>query len=519
MTLLVFLLALALALDGSDLFFNPPCECDLVAAQCDTNCCCDSDCSIEDTWAFTCPSSAKPPIFSCDAKTADWGENRWGDLRPLLCVDQDNNPLLGLFYPTPSIAWPALPDASQPVRNALSGRALGFHVGDVLAAADPGTVLSIPDAVGGVCVPFAPVHFLEGRNTTCITLVTAENLAELCATRLNASVFASLLPGLATPPPSASVLGRSTCMSAMVGVTVTLFWQGQTLINTTAIFVLADVSLGSLTQSFSVNFRSVSSSASSEATSQSNPGYYPGLPVLFSTIVYNGTAGPALRVPVSPSVITASDCSDTSSRTAITFQDSVSGGCTTRLRISDFGTCTDLQQRIMQLHAPLLVGASVAAWARPLPNRVGEWLDVLPPSNMSNVSNATADLSSCLVPARVTLTIAWAMQPAPVPQARIAGAKYTVQRVPWRFTCSTASCLQSTQAFTIQQHVRFVQLDTPTPTPTDRAPFYPLSLATNGAAPGLSAAVALTLLIIVASTLFFLFAPRRVQSSARPWRS
>ncbi|PIK34037.1 hypothetical protein BSL78_29137 [Apostichopus japonicus] len=78
-----------------------PCPCDLYESKCDTDCCCDMDCSEVDISLFTCTEGVEGGDFSalpdylCDSASlyrSDW----W----PFLCVQVSNSPHLGLYYNT-----------------------------------------------------------------------------------------------------------------------------------------------------------------------------------------------------------------------------------------------------------------------------------------------------------------------------------------------------------------------------------------------------------------------------------
>lgn len=91
------------------------CECDLTAQYCDANCCCDPYCSPSDTALFHggegCVQAAPVPFeHSCNF---DWDgghparrEVITTDLRRMLCVLRENNPLAGNFH-APRATLPA----------------------------------------------------------------------------------------------------------------------------------------------------------------------------------------------------------------------------------------------------------------------------------------------------------------------------------------------------------------------------------------------------------------------------
>lgn len=95
------------------------CECDLTAQHCDANCCCDTQCSLDDASVFNggdgCVDSTPPTLFehSCDF---DWDAGHPAerevvttDLRRFFCVLRENNPLAGNFH-TPRETLPATED-------------------------------------------------------------------------------------------------------------------------------------------------------------------------------------------------------------------------------------------------------------------------------------------------------------------------------------------------------------------------------------------------------------------------
>ncbi len=77
------------------------------------------------------------------------------------------------------------------------------------------------------------------------------------------------------------------------------------------------------------------------------------------------------------------------------------------------------------------------------------------------------------------------------------------------------------QPFAVSQSVHFIrELAPQAPAAAEEDTFYPLRMHSGDIdSSGLRASIALTLMVIVAATLAFLFAPRRVSSAIPPWQS
>ncbi|XP_013382566.1 mucin-17 isoform X2 [Lingula anatina] len=183
-----------------------PCPCDLTSGHCDTGCCCDSDCTSADIASFQC----LPGVFggsgggvvdhSCASPRFD--KEDWF---PLMCVHQENSPLLGMFFQTePALrtttAFNTRVGSSKPnytfeenddqsIFETVPGLNPGYRQGDGIKTSSVlQGYLSIPQrSLSGECISSAPVQFLKDLDSSCVHHLTESLCQE--SSPLNARTY------------------------------------------------------------------------------------------------------------------------------------------------------------------------------------------------------------------------------------------------------------------------------------------------------------------------------------------
>eukprot|EP00873_Tetraselmis_striata_P000555 jgi/Tetstr1/420819/TSEL_011895.t1 len=211
------------------------CACDMTLAGCDANCCCDADCTedvVDTMFSYCLPEGPQPPSLeycirnasvalvnlpsssSLVAVTKEAADPE-SFMEQLLCIADDNNPTLGVYFmdpppgtdadlENPPPSWPVEyepADTSTSTRTAdtstsrLSLDDEGFKVGDSIPAfyvngtavvPVPGQVFALPSAqYSRVCDSARPVQFGYGLpfsptrgGNTCQQLLPS--LADAC---------------------------------------------------------------------------------------------------------------------------------------------------------------------------------------------------------------------------------------------------------------------------------------------------------------------------------------------------
>ncbi|XP_078606446.1 uncharacterized protein LOC144879091 isoform X2 [Branchiostoma floridae x Branchiostoma japonicum] len=198
-----------------------PCPCDLWESQCDTECCCDTDCTQDDLDIFT---SCTQGEFGGNhvrelAQYCSYSGGPQEDWDRLLCVEQDNSPYLGLYYNNPSAirtetafrttyeanAPPYSYDETERRETVETDSSLAYRYGlatQVLYTDGNGETqqgfLSFPQqTLSGQCLYSGIVRHFVDTNATCVQTLDSSLCVE--GSVLDAREY--LLPSPATHPP------------------------------------------------------------------------------------------------------------------------------------------------------------------------------------------------------------------------------------------------------------------------------------------------------------------------------
>ena len=189
------------------------CSCDLMAFQCDTSCCCDSDCSAGDIQVFgdDCVLGGQVSSSGFDESCSSSSQNE-DKLYGMLCVERDSNPNKGLSYQSVSIANNnAIYDNLRSHMKSTSSYApeagrnpiVGESGQQVYRSGDPiltkitrldGTIavgqLTLPATTAGLCSEVNPIGYLINSNTACNRFISLDS----CSAASPFSVLFYLLP-------------------------------------------------------------------------------------------------------------------------------------------------------------------------------------------------------------------------------------------------------------------------------------------------------------------------------------
>jgi len=187
------------------LAFSPaPCGCDLTNGVCDVDCCCDEDCTCNDANDFSVDCDCIDPMTATDfpylcasspVSSALYGPA--ADWLPVLCVEHEYNPLVGMFFPPVAalsdvkgiqsrLAEPArtrysyggddaLASSSSLSSSSSSSSTLPsstYRFGtELMTYSESSTMLSglfgVPTGIFGGCTDVNAVTYLEPRSTKC----------------------------------------------------------------------------------------------------------------------------------------------------------------------------------------------------------------------------------------------------------------------------------------------------------------------------------------------------------------
>ncbi|NWT66987.1 TECT1 protein, partial [Prunella himalayana] len=310
------------------------CVCDLLVAQCDTNCCCDPDCSAEDFALFTACSvpvvtgdsqlcSQKAAVYSLDVE-ANPPERIFkliDQVNPSIFCIHATNYKQALYLKSPEIptaenfdqlldkfggatfsaepdSWNLDTDAQNPPEANETSR---YEYGVPVQTEDAFLRLPSP-VVSSWCSDANPAGFLVNQATKCIRSVSVEKCDSIQALSMlfyiNSSILASVfqvnitvqsivvqsLNGMRTLLSSSDVLRLpmvldDLCINAVLGVNyhITHTDTGE-IIEAAAAFVLGAISKEALSieQSFEISFTQENTQP---VPLSGNPGYVVGLPV------------------------------------------------------------------------------------------------------------------------------------------------------------------------------------------------------------------------------------------------
>ncbi|NXF24433.1 TECT1 protein, partial [Rhodinocichla rosea] len=310
------------------------CVCDLLVAQCDTNCCCDPDCSAEDFSLFTTCSipvvvgdsqlcSQKAAVYSLDVE-ANPPERIFkliDQVNPSIFCIHATNYEQALYFKSPEIptaenfdqllekfggatfsaepdSWNLDTDAQNPPEANETSR---YEYGAPVQTEDGFLRLPSP-VVSSWCSDANPAGFLVNQATKCIRSVSVEKCDSIQALSMlfyiNSSILASVfqvnitvqsivvqsLNGTRTLLSRGEVLRLpmvldELCINAVLGVNyhITHTDTGE-IIEAAAAFVLGAISRETLSieQSFKISFTQENTQP---VPLSGNPGYVVGLPV------------------------------------------------------------------------------------------------------------------------------------------------------------------------------------------------------------------------------------------------
>ncbi|NWR45677.1 TECT1 protein, partial [Regulus satrapa] len=310
------------------------CVCDLLVAQCDTNCCCDPDCSAQDFGLFTACSvpvvtgdsrlcSQKAAVYSLDVE-ANPPERIFkliDQVNPSIFCIHATNYKQALYLKSPEIptaenfdqlldkfggatfsaeldSWNLDTDAQNPPDANETSR---YEYGVPVQTEDAFLRLPSP-VVSSWCSDANPAGFLVNQATKCIRSVSVEKCDSVQALSMlfyiNSSILASVfqvnitvqsiavqsLNGTRSLVSSSDVLRLpmvldELCINAVLGVNyhITYTDTGE-IIGAAAAFVLGAISKEALSieQSFEISFTQENTQP---VPLSGNPGYVVGLPV------------------------------------------------------------------------------------------------------------------------------------------------------------------------------------------------------------------------------------------------
>jgi len=205
--------------------FDCECTCDLTAAMCDLDCCCDPDCSAQDFLSFQCTAVTENrnslPICGADmhdrwmVEDAATSPTQIGGfvqdaMDNLLCVQLDNSAVKGSFFkridqiPTESALNDLKGADFSRILNTVSiqNESRNYIVGDHLQAVQkegPGQlrsvdVLLLPSSTdGGFCSEFNAVEFGANSDVSCTQII--ESLENDCTRLLSIDQYSEVLSG------------------------------------------------------------------------------------------------------------------------------------------------------------------------------------------------------------------------------------------------------------------------------------------------------------------------------------
>ncbi|XP_068019515.1 tectonic-1 [Melanerpes formicivorus] len=448
------------------------CVCDLLVAQCDTNCCCDPDCSAAEFSLFTTCSvpivtgdsrlcSQKAAVYSLDVE-ADPPEMRFkliDQVNPSVFCIHATNYKQALSFSSPkmptsenfdqllkqfgSAAFSAEPDSWDVNTDAQNpsdaNETYRYEYGVPVQTVDAFLRLPSP-VVSSWCSDANPAGFLVNQATKCTRSVSVENCGDIQGVSMLFYINSSIL---AVPKSSQMVnitvqsitvqspngtrtllsgndvlrlpeIVEELCINIVLGVSYHItYTDAGEIIEAAAAFVLGAINKEALSiqQSFAISF----AQANTEPVPLSgNPGYVIGLPVRAgyrpqgSGIIQNTNKLSQLTLLQSTS---SQDClAAQGARTPILFGYNMVSGCT--LRITASMKCQPLAQTLLDL----LRGQSFPEYVASFGNsRAQDVLDWVPITHLR-----LSEQSSCQIPVSLEIEVKWTKYGSLVnPQARI----------------------------------------------------------------------------------------------------
>ncbi|XP_070571815.1 uncharacterized protein [Ptychodera flava] len=219
-----------------------PCECDMTRGSCDTNCCCDTDCTEDELETFSScipglegGQEGDPYEYVCEnvnIYTPDW--------HPLLCIEMYSTPYLGLYYDTKFGIR-----TMEGYRNTLAttedgydyadpGRRYGQDSGVTSAGYKQGVgirtafaltnqegylSLPTPSASVGTCSWMSPIQYLVDANSSCVQLPTQSLCSAVSFLSAQMYVMSSRITHPPCPPVATVVRNHGNSKSAATVLT------------------------------------------------------------------------------------------------------------------------------------------------------------------------------------------------------------------------------------------------------------------------------------------------------------
>lgn len=362
------------------------CSCDLTRNACDVNCCCDSECSNEDSMSFaSCVDQAEdvPDLRYCTKRDIIFANRTIFEKRPvgdLLCIVVDNVMRKNVYAEPPLVSTVA--EAHRLIAGKGAGwehqdggrqpRHASFKAGDVLLlVAGDGSVREwrLPTQLFSVhCEATESVRYLRDQTFKCRRRIG--DLRKSCTSdpafsaesyhsgfsvssgvesrvKIQALICSGndcVAPGLSSHVPF--VTDEGSCANAVSKVTFRIVHAGaRGIANITAYYDFETVPSGaaSFMQEFATSYIWESSGTVSAFRVSGNPGYLTGHPIPAECFKGNGSlCNGNTRKWISAPATRDGICSHLVPREKIKFLYNLRTGCL--LSTSEFKSCTTLQR-------------------------------------------------------------------------------------------------------------------------------------------------------------------------------
>uniref|UniRef100_H2YYG4 Uncharacterized protein n=1 Tax=Ciona savignyi TaxID=51511 RepID=H2YYG4_CIOSA len=476
----------------STVFPNPayedvaPCTCQLVANQCNINCCCDVACNVDDLSTFQCTAVAVDDPNLCSTSSTFLR-----DYHQFTCIQFLNSPDLGLYFTnfTGNLR-------SISTLNDYNAR-LGTAATNMFTFNQPTVVhngfLTLPQStLSGQCLRNSVVRFQNETSSVCESLVTADTCIPGSTFDLNfylkqSTLIAQSLTSSSVVAPNitylcdsqtnylktAPVLTTNTrsffdasgsCMNAVVAVTYQITWNSSIITQVDAFITLANLTASPtdiLTQTFDVKFQHFGDAANSVQRS-GNPGYNIGSPVI-SAIATEGSLN--LTNPLSLwSSTTEGLCSTGLSQAPLFGQDSLTG-CLVRLSYLDFQNCSVIRNEVELQQRLLLAATNVSRFGNPnITSLNSDWIAVIDNLDAAVINDSIpGQCSSIPAYARIEFVTSQTGRIEGFPIYEVIGVRISWSRVTWQLSCSVNQACQSgsslVENFQITSSVSFSLID------------------------------------------------------------
>ncbi|NWZ50919.1 TECT1 protein, partial [Haliaeetus albicilla] len=480
------------------------CVCDLLVAQCDVNCCCDSDCSAADFSLFTTCSvpivtgdsrlcSQKAAIYSLDVE-ADPPERIFkliDQVNPSIFCIHATNYKQALSFSSPEMpasenfdqllkqfgnpsfsaepdSWNMNTDAPNP---SDANETYRYKYGVPIQTVDAFLRLPSP-VVSSWCSDVNPAGFLVNQATKCTRSVSVEKCGNIQAVSMlfyiNSSILAvnitvqsivvQSLNGMRTLLNGSDVLRLplildELCINIVLGVSYHItYTDAGEIIEAAASFVLGAINkeVLSIQQSFEISFTQVNTKP---VPLSGNPGYVVGLPIRAGfrpqgypfpvEILFAAlvlNTNKYSQLTILQSTSNQDCLAAQGTRTPILFGYNMISGC--KLRITADMKCQPLTQTLLDL----LKGQSFPEYVASFGNsQAQDVLDWVPITHLHTSEQRIYNTfqSSCQIPVSLEIEVKWTKYGSLVnPQARIVNVTATI-------TTTTAKQLPSGRERTI----------------------------------------------------------------------